>query len=126
MHIVLFLIVGLAVGFFSSDVSAQDSEKARQEGRVIFYTSWGPTDVDYVTKVFEKKHPFLKVEPVRSSSEKTLNRLISEQRANRYLGDVVAVSGIQSGILKGRGGLDRYQSQEAGNGKEFNRVSKVR
>ena len=115
MHILLFLIVGLTVVVFSNDVSAQDSEKARQEGRVIFYTSWGPTDVDYVTKAFEKKHPFLKVEPVRSSSEKTLNRLISEQRANRYLGDVVAVSGIQSGILKGRGGLDRYQSPEAGN-----------
>ena len=35
MHILLFLIVGLAVVFFSSDVSAHDSEKARQEGRVI-------------------------------------------------------------------------------------------
>jgi len=115
MRTMLSLIVGLAVVFLSKSVSAQDFEKARQEGRVIFYTSWGPTDADYVIKAFEKKYPVWKVEPVRGSSEKTLNRLISEQRANRYLGDVVAVSGIQSGILKGRGGLDRYQSQEAVN-----------
>ena len=116
MHILLFLIVGLTVVVFLNDVSAQDSEKAKQEGRVISLTRPGDRRMcDYVIKAFEKKHPFLKVEPVRSSSEKTLNRLISEQRANRYLGDVVAVSGIQSGILKGRGGLDRYQSPEAGN-----------
>lgn len=115
MCTLLSLMVGLAVVFLSQAISAQDLAKARLEGRVIFYTSWGPTDADYVVKAFERKHPFLKVEPVRSSSEKTLSRLVGEHRANRYLGDVVAVSGIQSGILKARGGLDRYQSQEAVN-----------
>ena len=71
MCTILSLIVGLAVVLLSQGISAQDIDKARQEGRVIFYTSWGPTDADYVVKAFERKHPFLKVEPVRSSSEKT-------------------------------------------------------
>lgn len=93
----------------------QDLDKAKQEGRVVFYTSWGPSDADYVIKTFEKKHPYLKVEPVRSSSEKTLNRLQSEHRANKFLGDVVAISGIQSGILKERGSLERYHPKEAAN-----------
>ena len=44
---------------------------------------------------------------VRASSERTLTRLLSEQRANQFLGDVVAISGIQSGILKEKGSLDR-------------------
>lgn len=57
MRTMLSLIVGLAVVFLSKSVSAQDFEKARQEGRVIFYTSWGPTDADYVIKAFEKKYP---------------------------------------------------------------------
>jgi ABC-type Fe3+ transport system substrate-binding protein len=92
---------------------AQDLDKARQEGRLVFYTSWGPTDADYVIQAFEKKHPFLQVETVRSNSEKTLNRLLTEQRAGKYLGDVVAISGIQAGILKERGALDRYESKEA-------------
>src|ERR1700757_5069373 len=88
---------------------AQDLAKAKQEGRIVFYTSWGPTDADYVVKAFEKKYPFLKVEVVRSSSEKSLQRLLIEQRANRFLGDVVAISGIPSGILKEKGALDRYE-----------------
>ena len=70
--------IGLALGLllFSAMGMAQDFAKAKQEGRVVFYTSWGPSDADYVIKGFEKKYPFLKVDPVRSSSEKTLNRLL--------------------------------------------------
>ncbi|HEY2919457.1 MAG TPA: extracellular solute-binding protein [Candidatus Binatia bacterium] len=94
---------------------AQDLAKAKQEGRVVFYTSWGPSDADYVVKAFEKKYAPLKVEVVRASSERTLTRLLSEHRANKFLGDVVAISGIQSGILKEKGSLDRYQSSEAVN-----------
>ena len=94
---------------------AQDVDKARQEGRIVFYTSWGPTDADYVIRAFEKKYPFIKVELVRGSSEKTLNRLLTEQRAGQFFGDVVAVSGIQSGILKEKKSLERYRSREAVN-----------
>src|SRR5437870_8640987 len=101
----LFSSVGVAL--------AQDLTKAKQEEHIVFYTSWGPSDADYVIKAFEKKYPFLRVELARSSSETTLNRLLTEQRANRFLGDVVAISGIQSGILKEKGALDRYQSKEA-------------
>ena len=108
------LIVALLL-FISVSGRAQDLVKARQEGRIVFYTSWGPSDADYVVKAFEKKYPFLKVEPVRGSSERTLNRLLAEQRTNTFLGDVVAVSGIQSGILKEKGALQRYESREAAN-----------
>jgi len=109
------IALALDVLLFSTIGIAQDFGKAKPEGRVVFYTSWGPSDADYVIKGFEKKYPFLKVYPVRSSSEKTLNRLLIEQRANRFLGDVVAISGIQSGILKEKGALDRYESREAAN-----------
>jgi len=100
--------IALALGLlpFSAVGVAQDFAKAKQEGRVVFYTSWGPSDADYVIKGFERKYPFLKVDPVRSSSERTLNRLLTEQRANSFLGDVVAISGIQSGILKEKGAPD--------------------
>ena len=107
-------IVFLVVVVLSGVVHAQDLDKAKQESRIVFYTSWGPSDADYVVKAFEGKYP-LKVESVRASSEKTLNRLLSEQRAGKFLGDVVAVSGIQSGILKEKSALDRYQSKEAAN-----------
>jgi len=105
----------LSIALFFGAGPAQDLAKAKQEGRIVFYTSWGPSDADYVVKAFEKKYPPLKVETVRASSERTLTRLLSEHRANTFLGDVVAVSGIQSGILKEKGSLDRYQSPEAAN-----------
>ena len=107
------ILVALSIPLFFDAGLAQDLTKAKQEGRIVFYTSWGPSDADYVVKAFETKYPFLKVELVRSSSEKTLNRLLTEHRANRFLGDVVAISGIQSGILKEKGALDRYESREA-------------
>src|SRR6266480_3757538 len=93
----------LTIVLFCGVALAQDLTKAKQEEHIVFYTSWGPSDADYVIKAFEKKYPFLRVELARSSSEKTLNRLLTEQRANRFLGDVVAISGIQSGILKEKG-----------------------
>src|ERR1044071_7235718 len=81
-HLMTALLLLFGIGsFLASQASAQDIDRARQEGRLVFYTSWGATDADYVIKAFEKKYPFLKVEIVRSTSEKTLNRLLrSEER----------------------------------------------
>jgi iron(III) transport system substrate-binding protein len=115
MKPVASLLFVFSVVLFSAGAPAQDLVRAKQEGRIVFYTSWGPSDADYVVKAFEKKYAPLKVETVRASSERILTRLLSEHRANKFLGDVVAVSGIQSGILKEKGALDRYQSVEAAN-----------
>ena len=113
MRLVASIVAALSIPLFFCAGLAQDLAKAKQEGRVVFYTSWGPSDADYVVKAFEKKYAPLKVETVRASSERTLTRLLSEHRANKFLGDVAAISGIQSGILKEKGSLDRYQSPEA-------------
>jgi len=67
----LFFAVIMAL-ILVAGASAQDLEKAKQEGRLVFYTSWGLSDADYVIKAFEKKYPFLKIELARSTSEKTL------------------------------------------------------
>jgi iron(III) transport system substrate-binding protein len=115
MRPVVSIIVTLSIPLIFGVGLAEELAKAKQEGRVVFYTSWGPSDADYVVKGFEKKYAPLKVESVRASSERTLTRLLSEHRANKFLGDVVAISGIQSGILKEKGSLDRYQSGEAVN-----------
>src|SRR5918999_1839020 len=108
MKSVASLLLVLSVPLFSASVVAQDLAKAKQEGRIVFYTSWGPNDAAYVVKAFEKNYPPLKIETVRASSERTLTRLLTEHRAGTFLGDVVAFSGIQSGILKAKGTLDRY------------------
>ncbi|MGH7874278.1 MAG: hypothetical protein ACREQO_18965, partial [Candidatus Binatia bacterium] len=61
------ILVALSVPLFFNAALAQDLAKAKQEGKIVFYTSWGPTDADYVVKAFEKKYAPLKVETVRAS-----------------------------------------------------------
>ncbi len=66
-------------------------EGAKKEGQITFYTSntWvaGP-----VSKEFEKKYPFVKVNVWRSDSKALLKRLSEEVSAARFLADVVETS----------------------------------
>jgi len=112
---VLGIFCALVLGFtvFVSDAFSQNIEKARQQGKVVVYSSMGSSDVNAVARAFERKYPFIKLEPYRTSSEKTLVRLVNEHRARKYLGDVVTVDGIQAAVLKEHRILDRYVSQEA-------------
>ena len=108
-------LVALILGFtfFTSDAFSQDLEKARQQGKVVVYSSMGANDVNAVVRAFEHKYPFIKLEAYRTSSEKVLGRLVSEHRARKFLSDVVTVDGIESLVLKEKGILDRYVSREA-------------
>jgi hypothetical protein len=69
----LFIAVIMAL-ILVTGASAQDLEKAKQEGRLVFYTSWGLSDAGYVIKAFEKKYPFLKIELARSTNRKLPSR----------------------------------------------------
>lgn len=109
--ILLLLVIGCAL--LSVDAFSQGLEKARQQGKVVFYTSMGTSDASAVVKAFESKYPFIRLEPYRTSSEKVLVRLVNEHRAKKYFGDVVTVDGLQSEVLKEKGILDRYVSREA-------------
>lgn len=62
------ILVALSVPLCFGAGLAQDLAKAKQEGRIVFYTSWGPSDADYVVKAFEKKYAPLKVETVRAAA----------------------------------------------------------
>jgi len=44
----------LSFALFFGAGQAQDLAKAKQEGRIVFYTSWGPSDADYVVKPSKK------------------------------------------------------------------------
>ena len=111
--ILLLFVIGCAL--LSVDAFPQDLEKARQQGKVVLYTSMGASDAAAVVKAFERKYPFVRLEPYRTSSEKVLVRLVNEHRAKKYFGDVVTVDGLQSEVLKEKGILDRYAFRETVN-----------
>jgi ABC-type Fe3+ transport system substrate-binding protein len=110
----MFWILSIVILLISSlNVYANDSEriiKAKAEGRVVFYTTMGIDTVGPVTKAFEEKYPFLKVEVLKGNSEGLFNRAIIEHQSSNVHGDVINVSALP--LLKRRKMLAVYRPRE--------------
>ena len=91
---------------------APNLEQARKEGEVVLYTAWGLDTVQALQNAFGKKYPSIKVNVLRTRSERLLTRTIAEHKQNVYNADVF--SGSQLAMLnhKKEGHLQRYLSPE--------------
>lgn len=67
-------------------------EKAREEGTVVVYTSLASKESMPLAKAFEKKYG-IKVELWRATSDKVVQRTITEGQAKRFAVDVVETNG---------------------------------
>jgi iron(III) transport system substrate-binding protein len=65
---------------------------AKKEGEVSVYTSLISEDLTALSATFEKKYG-IKVKGWRASSEKVLQRAVTEARANRHEADVIETNG---------------------------------
>jgi iron(III) transport system substrate-binding protein len=74
------------------DRDARLVQRAKQEGTVVLYTSLAPTESKPLAEAFEKKYG-IKVELWRALSDKVLQRVVTEGRANRNAVDVVETNG---------------------------------
>jgi ABC-type Fe3+ transport system substrate-binding protein len=68
-------------------------EGAKKEGELTIYTSAQSDDMGAVVSAFEKKYPGVKVTMWRSSSEKVLQRAVTEARGNRHTMDIAETNG---------------------------------
>ena len=63
---------------------------ARKEGKITWYTS---LIVDQVVRpvkeAFEKKYPFIQIEPFRGNSERIVQKMFAEYQGKRYEVDFV-------------------------------------
>lgn len=75
-----------------ADREARLVEGAKKEGPVSIYTSLNTRDSGPITAAFEKKYG-IKTLLWRSSSEKVLQRAVTEARAGRFLVDVLETNG---------------------------------
>lgn len=73
-------------------------ENAKKEGKVVVYTSLNLKDSVPITEAFEKKFG-IKTVLWRASSEKLIQRSLTETRANRYSADVYETNGPEMEIL---------------------------
>jgi iron(III) transport system substrate-binding protein len=80
------------------DREAKLLEGAKKEGQVSIYTSLNTRDSGPITQAFEKKYG-VKAQLWRSSSEKVLQRAVTEARAGRFLCDVLETNGPEMEAL---------------------------
>ena len=81
-----------------ADREARLLEGAKKEGQLNLYTSLNTKDSGPITEAFEKKTG-VKVLLWRSSSEKVLQRAVTEARAGRYACDVLETNGPEMEAL---------------------------
>jgi iron(III) transport system substrate-binding protein len=109
----LFVLLSILLAAALTAADEKTVELARKEGRLSFYTSMAAEESKLLADAFQSKYPFLRVEISRLSSEKLLQRIITEQRTGSNLFDVVTNSGMEVDLLAKMGLLARYVSPEA-------------
>lgn len=69
-------------------------DKAKQEGKLAFYTSLNEDDAKFIIDEFNKAFPEIKVTLNRKSSEKVIAQFITEAKAGTVIADVVETGGL--------------------------------
>lgn len=87
-------------------------EGAKKEGKVQIYGVLNLTSSRPVFKAFEKKYPFLQVQQYKASSNRMVNRLLTEHRAKTYLVDVIQFNIVEQLLLLEAGIGAPYHSPE--------------
>src|SRR6266513_1283312 len=82
---------------------------AKKEGQVLVYTSLNLKDSVPIAEAFEKKYG-VKLQLWRSSSEKVLQRALTEARAGRFAVDAFELNGPEMEALYREGLLEQFHS----------------
>ncbi len=64
--------------------------RAAREAKVAYYTSMVPAQFAAIEPVWKKRYPDIQIEHVRADLGQTLERVLAENRAKKYLADVIS------------------------------------
>jgi iron(III) transport system substrate-binding protein len=87
-------------------------EKAKAVGQVSFYSSLQAQQIDPFIRVFQKRYPFIRVNPYRVSGNRQVIKIQTEMNAGNHLFDVTNGSSEQAGAIKKIGAIDPYFSPQ--------------
>lgn len=107
----MFLGLILALVLIPGPLVSQESQvdKAKKEGKVVWYTALALEVAEQVANTFEKSYG-IKVELTRSGSERVVARVLQEQQARVNNVDVIEISEAGDfALLKQRGLLRAYR-----------------
>lgn len=103
------------------DRQAKIEEGAKREGELVWYTSVATSDSQGILQLFEKRYPFIKTKLIRLSSERLVQRYLTESQANRFLADVVDTDSFAIELLRRKNMLQPYYSPT---GEKFDKRSR--
>ena len=115
MKLYLFSILSLVCcGAFVSPSAADSSfyTKAKEEGRVLLYTSLASADNKAFRNAFEKAYPGVKLEIYRASGTTVLQKALTEHRAGTDVVDAVITEGTVLHVLRDQHLLVKFDSPE--------------
>ena len=87
-------------------------EMAQKEANLVFYTSMDAGDARLLTQAFQQKYPGIKTDFYRAGREAVFSRFALEQKAGRYVTDVVSVGEFHILEMKKQGLITGYLSPE--------------
>ena len=90
------------------DRQSKIEEGAKREGEVEWYTSLTSEDSSQVAQLFEKRYPFVKIKLTRLTSERALQRYLTEFQANRFIADVIDTNDFQMELPRRKGTLQPF------------------
>ena len=107
---VLFVVWALS---FESASAAAIEDSAKTEGEVVLYSSLNNEQIVTLVDAFKKKYPGIKPSFYRGTSERVLQRAVTEAKAGRFAVDVATSAGFQVQLLKESGLTQRFVPPEA-------------
>src|SRR2546428_1731142 len=106
-----FLII--VVLLESVPMAATIEEAAKTEGEVVLYSSLNNEQIVTLVDAFRKKFAFIKPSFYRATTERVLQRALTEAKAARYAVDVFTAAGFQLQLLKESGLTQKFLPAEA-------------
>ena len=106
-----FLVLVLLL-FASAIRAASLEELARGEGEVVFYSSLNNEQIVAFRDAFQKKYPSIKVEFYRGTSDRVLQKILTEAQTGRHAVDVFSSAGFQLQSIKDKGLTAKFAVEE--------------
>ena len=112
---VLFVLSVLSVAVVQKSTAraATLEDSAKAESEVVLYSSLNNEQIVTLVDVFKKKYPFIKPSFYRGTSERVLQRAVTEAKAGRFAVDVLTSAGFQVQLMKESGLTQRFVPPEA-------------
>jgi len=106
--IVLVSVFAVGPSFGASALRDKMIAKAKKE-KVLVAAGSNARELRTKLKGFKKLYPFIKVKAVKGNTSNTINRVVTEAKANRLTIDLVAIDDAGCELLAKRGLLTRYE-----------------